>query len=553
MAKFTFTLPNGLLFTLEAPAGTTAVEAERVYLEQLAAGAFIGLSSGDTLQSVETTAIEFAQSRLARGTAGVPDIPLLAIYNDGIISSLPVLLDVPINNGITVSDYVDTSVVTTPIGSLSTAQVQAVLAAIAASVCQPADVITDTLGVGKYGFNVEQLEESGHLKCGTSSKKTTNIVDLLKSPSVWTGKDGVNSVNDILKNPTLQDKIQLGLMKASYTKLVQTGQIITPSTDTISPTGQIYNAALGGFSTSTTSFSNFSTASLSGLTNSLDQGIAALGGLLAISSKFSVDNALAWAKGQIPTIDGAAIKSQMDSLAKQGQFAVNFSDFKLPAALAGVIPAAGFTGTINRTTVNAAFVKLVGSNKIPVPTFSPQAIDTAALSSAADRAKSILNSQTDISNLTAGISASLSSVASQTQQISSGAIQRLGNEEISVTREATSTVVTQLFPSSTNESLATVLANAQPAVTNTSVVLTAQQDILRNSLAGALRGATNSVNGLLFPKSAESIPAVVTTTIPDNNLIIGRRYGATILRNSDPGALRSTAEFAGGVFFPKLT
>jgi hypothetical protein len=391
MAKFTFTLPNGLLFTLEAPAGTTAVEAERVYLEQLAAGAFIGLSSGDTLQSVETTAIEFAQSRLARGTAGVPDIPLLAIYNDGIISSLPVLLDVPINNGITVSDYVDTSVVTTPIGSLSTAQVQAVLAAIAASVCQPADVITDTLGVGKYGFNVEQLEESGHLKCGTSSKKTTNIVDLLKSPSVWTGKDGVTLVNDILKNPTLQDKIQLGLMKASYTKLVQTGQIVTPSTDTISPTGQIYNAALGGFSTSTTSFSNFSTASLSGLTNSLDQGIAALGGLLAISSKFSVDNALAWAKGQIPTIDGAAIKSQMDSLAKQGQFAVNFSDFKLPSALAGVIPAAGFTGTINRTTVNAAFVKLVGSNKIPVPTFSPQATDTSSLETAAQQAKSLLS------------------------------------------------------------------------------------------------------------------------------------------------------------------
>ncbi len=421
MAKFTFTLPNGLLFTLEAPAGTTAVEAERVYLEQLAAGAFIGLSSGDTLQSVETTAIEFAQSRLARGTAGVPDIPLLAIYNDGsigqprIISSLPVLTDVPINNGITVSDYVDTSVVTTPIGSLSTAQVQAVLAAIAASVCQPADVITDTLGVGKYGFNVEQLEESGHLKCGTSSKKTTNIVDLLKSPSVWTGKDGVTLVNDILKNPTLQDKIQLGLMKASYTKLVQTGQIVTPSTDTISPTGQIYNAALGGFSTSTTSFSNFSTASLSGLTNSLDQGIAALGGLLAISSKFSVDNALAWAKGQIPTIDGAAIKSQMDSLAKQGQFAVNFSDFKLPSALAGVIPAAGFTGTINRTTVNAAFVKLVGSNKIPVPTFSPQATDTSSLETAAQQAKSLLSGSIPsglggLSGLSSGLDAGFNSL-----------------------------------------------------------------------------------------------------------------------------------------------
>jgi hypothetical protein len=185
MAKFTFNLPNGLLFTLEAPAGTTAAEAERVYLEQLAAGAFIGLQSGDILQPIETTSIEFAQSRLSRGTAGVPDIPLLAIYNGGaistngitgintgltIISSLPVLLDVPINNGITVSDYVDTSVVTEPIGPLSTTNVQAIMAACAASVCQPADIMTNELGLGKYGFNAEQLEAAGYLKCGTRER-----------------------------------------------------------------------------------------------------------------------------------------------------------------------------------------------------------------------------------------------------------------------------------------------------------------------------------------------------------------------------------------------
>jgi hypothetical protein len=188
MAKFSFNLPNGKLFTLEAPAGTTAVEAERVYLEQLAAGAFIGLSSGDSLQSVQTTVTEFAKSRLTRGTAGVPDIPLLAIYTGSfgsgptatatatptgtatIVSSLPSLANVPINNGITVSDYVDTSVVTTPIGPLSTTQVQAVMAAVAASVCQPADVITNALGVGKYGFNGEQLEAAGFLKCGTTAR-----------------------------------------------------------------------------------------------------------------------------------------------------------------------------------------------------------------------------------------------------------------------------------------------------------------------------------------------------------------------------------------------
>ena len=185
MAKFTFTLPNGQLFTLEGPAGATVAQAEKIYLEQLAAGVFVGLRSGDQLQSIETTLIQFTQSRLDRGTAGVPDIPLLAIYRGGalgsnqggalgsnqtIISSLPVLTNVPINNGITVADYVSQSTVTEAIGPLSTSQVQAVMAAVAASVCQPADVVTDELGVGKYGFSAQQLEDAGYLKCGTTAR-----------------------------------------------------------------------------------------------------------------------------------------------------------------------------------------------------------------------------------------------------------------------------------------------------------------------------------------------------------------------------------------------
>jgi hypothetical protein len=177
MAKFTFALPNGQFFVLDGPTGATIEQAEKIYLEQLAAGAFIGLRSGDQLQSRESMLIQFSQSRLDRGTAGVPDIPLLAIYKGGalgsdqtIISSLPVLTDVPINNGITVADYVDQTTVTEGIGPLSTSQVQSIMAAIAASVCQPADVVTDELGVGKYGFSAQQLEDAGYLKCGTTAR-----------------------------------------------------------------------------------------------------------------------------------------------------------------------------------------------------------------------------------------------------------------------------------------------------------------------------------------------------------------------------------------------
>jgi hypothetical protein len=66
MAKFTFNLPNGKLFTLEAPAGTTAAQAEQVYLEQLAAGAFIGLSAGDVLESPTTTGVHLHCQDLKR-------------------------------------------------------------------------------------------------------------------------------------------------------------------------------------------------------------------------------------------------------------------------------------------------------------------------------------------------------------------------------------------------------------------------------------------------------------------------------------------------------
>jgi hypothetical protein len=69
-----------------------------------------------------------------------------------------------------VSDYVDTGTVTGSIGPLTPTNVQAIMAAVAASVCQPADVITNELGLGKYGFNAEQLEAAGYLKPGTAAR-----------------------------------------------------------------------------------------------------------------------------------------------------------------------------------------------------------------------------------------------------------------------------------------------------------------------------------------------------------------------------------------------
>jgi hypothetical protein len=358
------------------------------------------------------------------------------------------------------------------------------------------------------------------------------LTDVLKSPSVWTGKDGVKGVTDILKNSGLQDKIQFGSMKSSFDTLVKTGQIVTPGTDLKAPTGLLYNAAANagkslisptaGLVELPKELSSLASGSLSDLTSGLpgalgsltkglgglpgalgsltggggigglaggalgsltggggigglvggalgsltgggglpsvsalaDKGTAQLGGLLANASKFGVGTAVEWAKttsgatggggigglvggalgsltggGGIGGLAGGALgsltgggglgglaggalsgaaskltsglKTQMNSLAKQGEFAVNFSDTKLPAAVAGIVPAAGFKGTIDRSTLNAATAKLIGSDKIGLPDFSPQSLDTSALTDAASKAKGLLAGGLDAGGLLA--------------------------------------------------------------------------------------------------------------------------------------------------------
>ena len=61
------------------------------------------------------------------------------------------------------------------------------------------------------------------------------------------------------------------------------------------------------------------------------------------------------------------IAQKMDAFAGQNKFAVNFSDFKLPGLAAGVIPAAAYSGTIDRTTVDSATSRIIGSSKVASP------------------------------------------------------------------------------------------------------------------------------------------------------------------------------------------
>lgn len=428
MNKFTFVLPDGQLFELNGTADTTREQAERIFNEQLSAGALTGLRQGDTIENVEAKIVDFTLSRFDRGTAGVDDLPLLAINNEGIISALPIV-EAPVDNTISVSDYAAQKPVLQPVGPLTPPQVQALVAAAAKN---PGP------GVGKYGFTVPQLESAGVVKPGTgcrfagiennptafSQANTATSLTVLESPNVWTGRYNITSLDDLLANETTQDRIQEGLIRTSYNTFVETGQIQTTSSTTIPPVGTVYNAssnnlttalavgttvvgalstinlsavgssltgALNGFGKGVSSiaskignlsFDSFSTASVGslsldkitgGISNLAGRGVAELGGLLNGASKFGVDTATQWAKGLNP----AGLTNQLNGLFKQGQFGINFADFKLPTTMAGFAPAAGFTGTTNRQTVDMATAKIIGSSKIPTPSFGPTSIDSS--------------------------------------------------------------------------------------------------------------------------------------------------------------------------------
>ena len=181
MATFKYILPSGATFTMNAPAGTTQAAADQIFYSQVAAGTFVGYKPGDTLTHPAEVLTNFGLSRLQRGTAGVNDQALLAITAGlPVIVPLPTnLATTPIQNPINQTDYIqvtsnaDTGTFTqgpTSIGVLSSTQIQAIMAQVSNTVGQAATLMSQASGVGKYGFNAQQLERAGYIKPGYAER-----------------------------------------------------------------------------------------------------------------------------------------------------------------------------------------------------------------------------------------------------------------------------------------------------------------------------------------------------------------------------------------------
>jgi len=220
MSQFNYTLPSGAEFTLQAPAGTTQVQADLIFYSQVAAGTFAGFTAGQSITTATDVAVKFALSRLDRGTAGVDDTVILAIVN-GLpqVASIPSLVNTPLTNPITRANIAainGTGFTSPAIGSLSSGQVQGIMAQIANSVDQPATVMTNEKGVGQYGLSVQQLEQAGYVKPGTWRQfifDPAPLTEILSAPSIFTGFKGINNVTDFLNNLSITTWFLLMVVK----------------------------------------------------------------------------------------------------------------------------------------------------------------------------------------------------------------------------------------------------------------------------------------------------------------------------------------------------
>lgn len=127
------------------------------------------------------------------------------------------------------SDYNLQPAVDVEVGSLKPEHIKGMLAQANVSVNQNFNEISNNLGVGKYGFSAEQLEESGYLKPGTVEfylkGGEAELQTVLQSSSVWSGKNGVSNLSGILSDQKLQDFVQTDLYTKSFNDLRSAGVV----------------------------------------------------------------------------------------------------------------------------------------------------------------------------------------------------------------------------------------------------------------------------------------------------------------------------------------
>ena len=360
MSQYTFIDPDsGKEFIVKGAAGLTEAQAFEIYNQQKDVGALINLKAGDILSAASqaTQGLTSAISQVAQGAAGiagsvtgalggainkatqtVKGLVSASTLSNGLTGALgsakslasktltgitSAISSLPVTAGINIANYAKQATALMPIQGLSPNNLTATLSQASKLVGQDPLALTNSAGLGKYGFDCQQLEIAGYVKPGTYSKYlaagTNNLTSVLTSPAVWTGKSGVGDVTKLLGSVTKQDVIQQNLMSTGLQNVAQLGI----------PVSSLSPQALAG---------------------------------TALNAAKSASDTLKWAAGEaLP----AGVLDQFNANARDGAFAVDFSEEKIDSAMSDEVTPPAATNTVDRATLNAAVTRIVGNKKIP--------------------------------------------------------------------------------------------------------------------------------------------------------------------------------------------
>jgi hypothetical protein len=392
MSQFKYTLPSGATFTLEAPAGTTQDQADYTFYSQVAAGALVGFLPGQSISGTTSSLAKFELSRLDRGTAGVDDTVILAIINglptiNTTTGAIPSLVNTPLTNPVTqanIAAIAGTGFTAPAIGSLTSTQIQTLMAQVVNTVDQPATTITNTRGAGKYGLSCQQLENAGYVKPGTWQQFIQNgpstEVEVLNAPAIWTGLNGIYSLDEFLNSPATQNNAQARLMQNGYESLQATGVITTPAAQSVSAVvGTVYTGSNVALTTATTTITNDVNGQVAALiTNSSQYGTALTAQWASdLPPVTNLTSNLVGIQGLLPTVDGLpglgsltsgitpnlmSVKTAMDTLGKASQFAATASS-TLTSGLTSLsnLSVGGLSDKLSNLSVSGLADKLGGS------------------------------------------------------------------------------------------------------------------------------------------------------------------------------------------------
>ena len=249
------------------------------------------------------------------------------------ITGLPVTSPINVADFSKIASGINSVGAVAPIGPMSIPEVNGVLAQAKNLTGQGFNELSDTKGLGAFGLSISQLETAGYVKPGSRAKFNLDLStfsDVIKSPAIWTGKDGIKGASDLLANAPKQSQIQQDLMTKGVAGM---GAVGIP------------------------------------IQNLSSQGIAGM----SLNAAKDLPSTEAFAKGlPIPGDADGSIKADFNTAVRDGAFAVNLVNIKIPTAFKQQDIPKPASDTVGRATVDAASSRVIGDDKVPAPNYTAQ-------------------------------------------------------------------------------------------------------------------------------------------------------------------------------------